>query len=66
MTLGGMLKHLARFEHDMSAEWLHGQEQRPPWNTVDWQADPAWDRRSAVDETPEQLYALAGCRGPLP
>jgi hypothetical protein len=24
---------------------------------VDWQADPAWDWRSAVDETPEQLYA---------
>ena len=57
MTLGGMLKHLARFEDDMSAEWLHGQEQRPPWNTVDWQADPAWDWRSAADETPEQLYA---------
>ena len=29
MTLGGMLKHLARFEDDMSAEWLHGQAQRP-------------------------------------
>jgi hypothetical protein len=57
MTLGGMLKHLARFEDDMSAEWLHGQERCPPWNTVDWQADPAWDWRSAVDETPEQLYA---------
>jgi hypothetical protein len=60
MTLVGMLRHLARFEDDMSAEWLHGQEQRPPWNTVDWQADPAWDWRSAVDETPEQLYARWG------
>ena len=25
MTLGGMLKHLARFEDDMSSEWLLGQ-----------------------------------------
>src|SRR5690242_18219759 len=25
MTLGGMLKHLARFEDDMSTEWLHGR-----------------------------------------
>ena len=57
MTLGGMLKHLARFEDDMSAEWLHGEEQRPPWNAVDWNADPAWDWRSAADDTPEQLYA---------
>jgi hypothetical protein len=29
ITLGGMLKHLARFEDDMSTEWLHGREQLP-------------------------------------
>ena len=58
MTLGGMLKHLARFEDDMSSEWLHGQKQLPPWNAVDWSADPAWDWRSAADDSPEQLYAL--------
>jgi hypothetical protein len=34
MTLGGMLKHLARFEDDMSAEWLHGRAQRPPWSQL--------------------------------
>src|ERR671915_312563 len=39
MTLGGMLKHLARFEDDMSSEWLLGQRQRSPWNGVDWAAD---------------------------
>lgn len=57
MTLGGMLKHLTRFEDDMSAEWLHGGEQRPPWNTVDWASDHDWDWRSAAADTPEQLYA---------
>lgn len=57
MTLGGMLKHLARFEDDMSSEWLQGQGQLPPWNAVDWNADPAWDWRSAADDSPEQLYA---------
>src|SRR4051795_8930784 len=31
MTLGGMLKHLARFEDDMSTEWLLGQAQPSPW-----------------------------------
>jgi Protein of unknown function (DUF664) len=58
MTLGGMLKHLARFEDDMSSEWLHGRAQRPPWNTVDWATDHDWDWRSAADDPPEQLYAL--------
>ena len=58
MTLGGMLKHLARFEDDMSSEWLHGRGQLPPWNAVDWSADPAWDWRTAADDSPDQLYAL--------
>jgi hypothetical protein len=55
MTLGGMLKHLARFEDDMSTEWLHGQAQRAPWKEVDWDANPDWDWRSAADDPPEQL-----------
>ena len=66
MSLGGMLKHLARFEDDMSSEWLHGREQRPPWNSVDWNADPDWDWRSAADDTPEQLYALWRTLWPAP
>ncbi len=49
MTLGGMLKHLARFEDDMSSEWLHGREQRPPWVSVDWNTDHDWDWRSAAE-----------------
>jgi hypothetical protein len=57
MTLGGMLKHLARFEDDMTTEWLCGEPQRPPWNAVDWAADPAWDWRTAREESPSQLYA---------
>ena len=58
ITLGGMLKHLARFEDDMSSEWLLGQEQRPPWNSVDWDAEHDWDWRTAANDSPEQLYAL--------
>ena len=33
-------------------------EQLPPWNAVDWDADPDWDWRTAADDSPEQLYAL--------
>jgi hypothetical protein len=67
MTLGGVLKHLARFEDDMSTEWLYGREQLPPWNAVDWDTDHDWDWRSAAEDAPEQLYgrwtdAVARCR----
>src|SRR4051812_35348292 len=51
MTLGGMLKHLTRFEDDMSTEWLLGREQLPPWDAVDWSTDHDWDWRSAVNDT---------------
>jgi hypothetical protein len=58
LTLGGMLKHLARFEDDMSHEWLAGEPQRPPWNAIDWAADHDWDWRSAADDSPETLRAM--------
>src|SRR5919204_5144795 len=58
MTLGGMLKHLAYVEESWCSRMLHGRDRRPPWDTVDWEADPDWDWHSAADDTPEQLRAL--------
>jgi uncharacterized damage-inducible protein DinB len=58
MTLGGLLKHLAYVEADWFARWLHGQDRRPPWDTVDWKADPDWEWHSAAEDSPEQLFAL--------
>jgi uncharacterized damage-inducible protein DinB len=60
MTLGGMLKHLAYVEDLWCSRWLHGQDGQPPWDTVDWKADPDWDWHSAAEDTPEQLRALWG------
>ncbi len=66
MTLGG-IKHLTRFEDDMSNEWLLERGQVPPWDAVDWEADHDRDWRSAREDTPGQLYAawtdaVARCR----
>jgi uncharacterized damage-inducible protein DinB len=58
MTLGGLLKHLAYVEDDWFSRSLHGQERQPPWDTVDWGADPDWEWHSAVEDSPEQLLAL--------
>lgn len=55
MTLGGMLKHLAFVEEDWFSRWLHGRDRQPPWDTVDWKANPDWEWNSAADDTPEQL-----------
>jgi uncharacterized damage-inducible protein DinB len=60
MTLGGMLKHLALVEDGWFSRSLHGNDRRPPWDAVDWQADPDWDWHSAADDAPEDLFALWG------
>lgn len=58
ITLGGLLKHLARVEEGAFArKWL-GQAPGPPWDTVDWKADPDWDWQSAAEDSPEQLMTL--------
>ncbi|MFE5095018.1 DinB family protein [Streptomyces sp. NPDC056638] len=58
ITLGGLLKHLALVEDDYFSGRLFGREPEAPWDTVDWDADPDWEWRSAAEDTPEQLHAL--------
>lgn len=58
ITLGGLLKHLAYVEADWFSRWLHGHDRLPPWDTVDWDADPDWEWNSAAEDRPEQLFAL--------
>jgi uncharacterized damage-inducible protein DinB len=58
MTLGGMLKHLALVEDSWFSQALRGNEAAPPWDGVDWDADPDWEWHSAVSDTPEQLRAI--------
>ncbi len=58
MTLGGLLKHLALVEDYYFTEKLQGGEMGPPWDAVDWDADPDWDWHSAAEDTPEQLMTL--------
>jgi hypothetical protein len=58
ITLGGLLKHLALVEDLTFSLKLLGRDPGPPWNKVDWDADPGWDWRSAADDSPEQLLTL--------
>jgi uncharacterized damage-inducible protein DinB len=58
MTLGGILKHMAYVESKWFSQCLCGREPEPPWDTVDWTADPDWDWHSAPEDTPDQLHAL--------
>jgi len=52
LTLGGLLKHLARAEAQMFSTKLSGAPIGAPWDTTDWDSDSDWDFASAADDTP--------------
>jgi hypothetical protein len=58
ITLGGLLKHLALVEADYFLSRLHGRSPGPPWESVNWDANPDWEWHSAAEDTPEELMSL--------
>jgi hypothetical protein len=58
MTLGGLVKHVALVEADWLAVKLAGLEYGPPWDAVDFDADPDWDWRTGALDPPDETYAL--------
>jgi uncharacterized damage-inducible protein DinB len=58
MTLGGMMKHLALNEVGWFQRTMNGQGYPPPFDTVDWDADPDWEWHSAKDDPPQELRDL--------
>ena len=57
VSLGGLLKHMALVEEHQFSTKLHGVPLGPPWDAVDWGADPDWEWRSATDDPPAELMA---------
>ncbi len=58
MTLGGLVKHLALVEADWFAVKLAGRAYGPPWDAVDFNADPDWEWRTGAQDAPDDVYAL--------
>jgi uncharacterized damage-inducible protein DinB len=48
LTLAGILHHLALVEESWLEERFLGVSLREPWDTVDWDADPDWEFRTAT------------------
>jgi hypothetical protein len=58
MTLGGLVKHVALVEADWLAVKLAGREYGPPWDAVDFEAEPDWEWRTGAREAPDVIYAV--------
>lgn len=58
LTLAGLLNHLALVEDHWFRVMLLGHEPAAPWRDIDWDADPDWEFRTALDRSADQLTAL--------
>ncbi len=58
MTLGGILKHMAWVEDYWFSRFLHDRDASPPWDSVDWNAEPDWEWTSAAEDSPEHVREL--------
>jgi hypothetical protein len=58
ITLGGLLKHLALVEDYHFAQFLFAREPGPPWDGVDFEADPDWEWHSAAGHSPAYIMEL--------
>jgi uncharacterized damage-inducible protein DinB len=58
MTLGGLVKHMALVEADWLVVKLAGQPYGPPWDDVNFDADPDWEWRTGAQDPPDEVYAL--------
>ncbi len=58
LSLGRLLKHLARAEDEMFTRKLWGEQVSEPWRSAPWSDDPEWDFASADGDSPAELYAL--------
>lgn len=57
-TLAGLLKHLALVEDYYFTFQLHDRPMPSPWDAVDFDADPSWEWRTALDDDPAYLRDL--------
>jgi hypothetical protein len=58
LTLGGLVKHAALNEDWWFSYRFAGLEQQEPWRSVDFDADPEWEFRTAADDSPEELRLI--------
>jgi hypothetical protein len=58
LTLGGLLKHLARVEDEISTVKLTGEPMGAPWDTMAWGGRHDPEFASAAGDTPRHLYEL--------
>lgn len=58
LTLGGLLKHLARVE-DITFAWkIRGESPGEPWVSAPLDDSDAWEFTSCAEDSPEYLYGL--------
>lgn len=57
LTIAGLVNHIALVEDSWFTDRFAGLGDPERWAGVDWDDDPEWEFRTALDDPPEQLLA---------
>ena len=57
-SIVGLVKHLAMVEDSWFVEDLEGRPLPAQWQGIDWEADPDWEFRTALDDDLDHAVAL--------
>lgn len=57
ISLGGLLRHLARVEHDWSVRVWAGLPHEEPWASAEWGDDIDWDWRFSAEDDADRTRA---------
>jgi uncharacterized damage-inducible protein DinB len=58
LTIGGIVKHLARMEDIWFQRKLRGAPMPEPWASAPWDTDPDWDFHSSCHDSVSDIRAL--------
>ena len=58
LSLAGLMYHLTLVEDSWFQERFLGRPEVEPWASVDWDADPDWEFRTAETMAPDELRRL--------
>ncbi len=63
-SIAGLVKHLALVEDSWFTVRFAGEPDPAPWVGIDWEADPDWEFRTAIDDDLDHLLDLyrAACQ----
>ena len=58
LTIGGLILHMTGVEEGWFSQWFLDQPIGPPWDAIDWDADPDWELHNVDAFAPDEMLTM--------